>query len=188
MLILADIGVPMIFIHWPLMLCALIPVIVIESLLIRRWVPLSYREAFTGCSVANAFSTLVGVPLAWIVMFALEFIVMMPVGLAADRWHWKLDSPIFHVLGFLFSIAWLVPVERHLHWMIPLAVALLLIPCFYASVWLESFTCRRMWPSRDVLAVSRGVFRANLASYGLLFLLACGWLGFALLTKHLAYD
>ena len=28
----ANVGVPMIFIHWPLMLCALLPVIILEAL------------------------------------------------------------------------------------------------------------------------------------------------------------
>lgn len=50
---LADVGIPMIFVQWPLMFYALIPVIVVEALLIRRWVSLSYREAFTGIAKAN---------------------------------------------------------------------------------------------------------------------------------------
>jgi hypothetical protein len=45
---LADIGIPMIFVQWPLMIGALIPVIIVESLVIRRWIPLSYRDAFSG--------------------------------------------------------------------------------------------------------------------------------------------
>ena len=173
----------MIFIQWPLMLCALVPVIVIEALLIRRWIALSYREAFPGCAVANAFSTFLGVPLAWTATFAIEVLVMMPVGLAAAKWHSKLDATVFQALGFLFSIAWLAPVERHLHWMVPSAVALLLIPCFYVSVWLEWVCCRRMWPSQHASAVGTGVFRVNLASYVLLFLLASGWVAFSLFTE-----
>ena len=184
MLTPANIGVPMIFVHWPLMVCAVVPVIVIESLLIRRWLPISYREAFTGCSLANALSTLVGVPLAWLAMLALELVVMMPLGFATTRFQWHLNSPIFHVLAFLFSIAWLGPVEHHLYWMVPLAAALLLIPSFYASVWLERVSCCHTWSSHDSSLVCRGVFRANLASYGVLFLLACGWVCFAFLTTQ----
>jgi hypothetical protein len=36
--------------------------------------------------------------------------------------------PIWQVLGFLFSVAWLGPAEGYLHWMVPAAVALLLVP------------------------------------------------------------
>ena len=180
---LANVGVPMIFIHWPLMLCALVPVIVLETLFIRRWLTLSLREAFVGVGKANVLSTLVGVPMAWLLMLALEFAVMLPVGLAADKWKWELDGPVWQVLGFLFSVAWLGPAEGYLHWMVPVAVALLLVPCFYLSVVLERRSCMRTWTASDPARVRRGVFAANLASYVLLFLLACGWVTFELVTK-----
>jgi len=183
MTILANVGVPMIFIHWPLMVCALVPVIVVEALLIRRWLSLSVREAFVGVGKANLFSTLLGVPLAWLAMFALEFAVMLPLGVAADKWKWDLDGPVWQALAFLFSIAWLAPAEGYLHWMVPAAVGLLLVPCFYLSVILERRSCTRTWSTADPARVRRGVFAANLASYALLFILACGWAGFELATK-----
>ena len=141
--ILANIGVPMIFIQWPLMVSALVPVILVEAMLIRRWVSLSTRDAFIGIAKGNVFSTLVGVPLAWLAMFALEFVVMLPAGLAAEKWKWEFDSPVWQVVGFLFSVAWLGPAEGYLHWMVPAAVALLLVPCFYLSVLLERRSCTR---------------------------------------------
>ena len=55
--ILANIGVPMIVIYWPLMVSALVPVILVEAMLIRRWVSLSTRDAFIGIAKANVFST-----------------------------------------------------------------------------------------------------------------------------------
>jgi hypothetical protein len=181
--ILANAGLPMIFIYWPLMLCALVPVIILEGLLIRRWVPLALRDAFLGVGKANVFSTLVGVPLAWLAMLALEFAVMLPVGLAAEKWKWELDGPVWLVLGFLFSVAWLAPAEDHLHWMVPGAVVLLLVPCFFLSVALERRTCMRTWAAADPGRVRRGVFAVNLASYALLFVLACGWVSIELVTK-----
>ena len=180
---LANVGIPMIFVQWPLMLCALVPVIVVEALLIRRWVSLSYREAFAGISKANLLSTAVGVPLSWGIMLAIEFAVMLPTAIAADRWHWKLDAPVFQVFGFLLSIAWLGPMERHLQWLIPTAAALLLIPCFYVSVWLERRACLRSWPSADPAVVRRGVYLTNLASYALLFAMACGWIAVEYFSK-----
>jgi hypothetical protein len=180
---LANIGVPMIFIHWPLMLCALVPVIVLEALFIRRWLTLSLRDAFVGIGKANVLSTLGGVPLAWLAMLALEFAVMLPFGLAAEKWKWELDGPVWQVLGFLFSVAWLGPAEGYLHWMVPAAVALLLVPCFYLSVLLERRSCTRTWTAADPARVRRGIFAANLASYALLFVLACGWATFELVTK-----
>src|SRR5687767_11449757 len=182
---LANAGIPMIFVEWPLMLGALVPVIIAEALLIRRWLSLSPREAFTGVTKANLISTAVGVPLAWLVMLMIEFAVLMPVGLAADHWQWKLDAPIWQALGFLFSIAWLGPYQHGLHWMVPTAAALLLIPCFYTSVWLERLTCVRAWPKADVTRVKRCVYLANLASYLVLFSLACGLIAFNIFIKGL---
>jgi hypothetical protein len=180
---LANIGIPMIFVQWPLMACALIPVIVVEALLIRRWVSLSYREAFAGIAKANFLSTAVGIPLAWGIMLAIEFAVLWPVAMAADRWDWKLDSPALQVFGFLVSIAWLGPMEGHLLRLIPIAAALLLIPCFYVSVWLERRACLRSWPFADPSVVRRGVYLTNLASYALLFAVACGWIAVEYFAK-----
>src|SRR5438309_1805886 len=104
---LANIGIPMIFIQWPLMLCALIPIIAAEALLIRRWLTLSYRDAFVGTTKANLLSTAVGVPLAWLAMLAVEFATVLPLGLAAEKWHWGFESPVLQMIMFLFSIAWL---------------------------------------------------------------------------------
>jgi len=167
----------MIFVQMPGMLFALVPIIIVEALLIRRWLSLPYGDAFKGVIVANLASTIVGVPLARLAMLVVEFVVMLPVALAADHWHWKLGSPVLGVLGFLLSIAWLGPVERQLYWMIPAASALLLVPSFVVSVWFERRICLRSWGGIDPALVSRGVFNANLASYGLLFVIACGWLG-----------
>lgn len=175
---LADVGIPMIVVQWPLMIGALIPVIIVEALLIRRWLQLSCRDAFIGVTKANLLSTLAGFPLAWLAMFAIEMAVMLPLGLAADKWHWHFfDSPFFQVVGFVIGMAWVGPADDGGFWIVPLAAALLLIPSFYISVWLESKICRRTWPDIDSAVVRRGVFRANLASYVVLFILACGWAG-----------
>lgn len=174
---LADVGIPMMFIQWPLMIGALIPVIIVEALLIRRWVQLSYRDAFIGVTKANLFSTLVGLPLAFLVIFVLQMVVLISVASAAEQRHWNLDSlqasPFIRIVEFTLGIAGRP--DNAAYWQIPLAAALLLVPSFYVSVWVERFMCRRAWPNSDTAAVRRGVFLANLASYLVLFILACGW-------------
>jgi hypothetical protein len=173
---LANAGIPMIFVQYPLMIKALVPVVIVEALLIRRWVHLSYRDAFMGVTTANLLSTLAGFPLAWVAMFAIEVAFMEPLGLAADKWHWHFFySPFFQVV---VGMAWIGPVDQAGYWLVPLAAALLLIPSFFVSVLLERFICRLAWTSADPAALRRGVFRANLASYIVLFVLACGWAGF----------
>lgn len=183
---LADMGVPLLFVQWPLMLFALVPVIVLEGLLVRRWVSLNYRDAFVGTSVANVVTTVLGVPLAWATMLAMEIGIMGPLSAVADKWHWRLEGPVFEVIGFVLSVAWLPPFQdyaSYFDWVVPLCVAILLVPSFFISVWLERLVCLRMWAKCDKAAVRRGVYRANLASYLMLFILACGWADYLLLRK-----
>jgi hypothetical protein len=177
--LLADLGLPMIFVEWPLMLCALLPVIGLEGLVIHRSLSLSYRAAFLGVGKANIYSTLVGVPMAWGIMFLFQLatsLVMIPLALAQQKWHWTvLNAPIFQAVGFLLSLAWELPLKGQLYWIVPTAATLLLIPCFFVSVRLERRSCLCSWPSVDPAAVWRSVFLANLWSYGFLFLVACAW-------------
>jgi hypothetical protein len=62
--LLADAGIPMIALTLPLMLMLLIPVIVIEGLLCKKWLGLTNWEAMKSNAVSNLVSTLVGIPLA----------------------------------------------------------------------------------------------------------------------------
>ena len=55
---LANIGLPMILLELPLMLAALVPIIVLEATLARRYLPLSNGEAFRGSAWANTISTI----------------------------------------------------------------------------------------------------------------------------------
>ena len=173
--LLADAGVPMIFVQWPLMLCALVPVIVIEALVVRHRLALSYRKAFVGAAKANTLSTLAGVPLARGLMLVVELVTAFPLIWAAEKWHWHPFSPILYVF-YVLAIAWTGPPATS--WApIALASALLLVPTFFVSVWLERRSYRRSWSDLAAAAVDRSVWSANLCSYTLLFITACGWLG-----------
>ena len=177
--VLADVGIPMIYVQWPLMLCALVPVIAIEALLVRRWLPLSYKNAFAGIARANLISTVVGVPLAWLAMLALELVTLLPLAFAAQKWHWRLESPLFYAVGFILGSAWVGPSRGDSAWPIVLAAALLLIPSFYLSVWIERRSCSRSWPSLDPGGIGRAVFFSNLASYALLLVSILIWISLA---------
>ena len=93
--------------------------------------------------------------------------------------------PLEHVLFFLLNIAWGAGVGQYPYWFVPAAAAVLLVPCFYASVWLERWVCAKTWKQSERAQVRSSVFRANLASYALLFLGACGWLAYELYAHPL---
>jgi hypothetical protein len=170
----------MLLLQWPLMFCVLLPVIAIEAEVARRQLRLPYRKAFVGAARANLLSTAAGVPLAWIIMLVIEFATVVPLMVVSDHHHWHLeDSPMQYVIDF-FMMAWTMPSSRA----VALAVATLLIPTFFVSVYLERRSYRRSWSDLDRAAVDRSVWFANLASYALLFLGACVWFGYEVHANH----
>src|SRR4051812_1900607 len=134
--LLADVGLPMIFVQWPLALLFLLPVIVIEALTIRRALVLPSGRAFAAAAKANFISTLVGIPLAWLITLLVGGMTLVPVSFAADKWHWNMASPLFQVFSFVLGAAWIFPADGRA-WLIPLAAGLLLIPSYFVSVWIE---------------------------------------------------
>jgi len=182
--VLADVGLPMIFVQLPMMVLALVPVILVEGLLIRRWVSQSHRDTFWGVTKANVLSTLIGVPAAWLAMLIVEFVIGYPLVLAADKFHWSAESLALKVSMFLLTAAWVGPPNEGSEVLtVAAASAVLLVPSFYISVWIERRACLRAWPSVDPQSVRRGVFFANVASYGVLFLLACAWITYELMRR-----
>lgn len=181
----ADAGVPMIFLTFPAMLAMLIPVILIEATLLRKWLGLQVWTAIKSSAAANVASTLIGVPVAWGVTLLFEFfafgaIMRIPaISRAADKW----NSPLAHVVVTVLAPAWLGPDERNLYWMVPLAAIVLLVPTFFLSVWIEAFVVNRMVsvPEGDSSNLTSSRIRAtvrnaNLVSYGLLTFAASSWL------------
>jgi hypothetical protein len=166
--ILANIGVPMLFPQFILMGIAFVPVVLIESLLVHRTVSLTFSRAVKDVAVANLWTTLLGVPLAWLVMLVLGMVTTGGYALG-------LDSPAKMLAAVSLQAAWLIPYEEHLFWMIPCAATVLLIPCFVLSVIIERFVLVRRWKETDRRLVFLTVLRANIWSY--IFLLVVGSLG-----------
>jgi hypothetical protein len=155
------------------MAAALIPVIAVESVVLKYLLPSAWREATIAGSLGNLLSTLVGVPLAWVVFLAFEFAVAVP----ASYLHVN-PGP---VLGTILFAAWLVPDEHDLDWMVPLSTMVLLVGFFYVSVWIESTVAERILQGYTRDRIRFAVWRANLASYAILEVIAAGFLVYAIL-------
>jgi hypothetical protein len=191
--LLADAGVPMIFLTFPAMLYLLLPIIFIEAWLCRKWLGLDMWTSLKSNALANVASTLIGVPGAWAAMLCFEFaigwgIVKIPsLDRAAETWH----SPIASVLMTILSAAWLGPDEKNLYWMIPVAALGLLVPTYFVSVWIEAFIVDHLVTVPDgdpsdltSARVRRAVRNANLISYTLLAAGTVAWLFVSLLRPH----
>jgi hypothetical protein len=170
---LADAGVPMLFLEFPAMLYALVPVIAVEILVARKLMRLEPRRSMKAIVIANLASTLLGFPLLWILLAGIEFFSGgdSPLGLQS---FWG------RVYAVTVQAPWLIPYEEDLKWMIPVASAYLLIPAFFVSVFIERWICRMLWRDQEKDEIRRFSWMAHFASYAVLIVIAAIYYGIIL--------
>lgn len=171
----ADAGVPMIILIIPGFSFSLIPIIIIEYFYLKRKLVLEPVKARAVSIIANLVSTVVGVPLTWIVLVVIQ---MFTGGGRA----YGLDSVIGRLIAVTWQAPWLIPYESDLDWMVPMAGIILLVPFFFVSWWVEYLISRKMLRGTDAKAVKSAVYYANLITYGLMELCLCAWLFNAIIT------
>jgi hypothetical protein len=169
--LLADAGLPMIFVTFPLMLLALIPVILVEIRVAEPKLEGASGKPAWAIGVANVVSTIIGVPIAWAAMLGVE--------LLAANFNLFGNAQRLTAMDVILGAAWTGPPDRSDQWIVPAAAMILLIPTFFVSWYLEAFIVAKMvepeWP-----IVRAAMLKANLASYALLFACGCAWLIFCL--------
>jgi hypothetical protein len=175
----------MIVVSLPGMIALLLPVVVIEALFIFKRTSLPTLRVFKATALANVASTLIGVPLAWCASLLCEAVIAFGlVGLskvAPELNEW--NSPAAKAAGTVISAAWIGDGPT---WTVPLAALTLLVPSFFASVWIERKIMR--WsllattaglPQGEEISdrVLRSLVRdANLLSYAFLAAVCGAWL------------
>jgi hypothetical protein len=93
----ANIGLPMIFVSYPIMLVALIPIIVFEGYLSAKLLKLRFKKSLVPSSLANCVSTILGFPLAWLLL--LWFQVSATGGGCGPGFDTTFDSVITIIVG-----------------------------------------------------------------------------------------
>jgi hypothetical protein len=164
----ADAGIPMIVLTFPPMLMSLVPVILLEAALLSRILKLGFKASLPPAVVANAVSTVIGFPLSWFLMLALELLT------TGGGTAWGIASIPGKVVAVTLQAAWLIPYEKELWWMIPAAAAFGLVPAYFISVFIEAAIVRRYFRQETRAKLRAAVVRANLASYALLACLCLG--------------
>jgi hypothetical protein len=165
----ADAGVPMLALVWPASWYLFLPVVAVEAWIGRKITGLPLKRAALASAVSNAASTLVGLPLAWGLFLAVELIVSGGGRALGIDTFWR------RVFAVTVQAPWLIPYESELHWMIPVAAMVLLVPFFFASVLIERTVFRRFDGVTPELA-RRWSWVANLATYGFMFAALVGLL------------
>jgi len=158
----ANAGIPMLAFTWPLQWLALLPVVAIEAALVARALGTPYRNLLWPVAKANLVSTLVGIPLAWAAMLALEFLVLGGMNLLPPE---TANSRVLQVLSFPFAVAWLGDVGA---WVVYAAFVVLAIPFCLVSIAIERRMLAKSLPGADAASLRSGVKLANIASYLLL--------------------
>lgn len=139
-MVLANMGIPMISVLFPAMWGAFIPVVVIETMILKRRRQLKLRPTLCAVFCANIVSTLVGIPLSWI----LYFLVTIPLSFFL---HWVTGYPDYHTGGQtipqliaepIMYAGWIGPGQSDPVWLMPAALMCLLFTAFMMTVVIET--------------------------------------------------
>jgi hypothetical protein len=151
---------PMVIMTLPAMVVALLPIIAIEAYVLSLWIWISWGYAVEVVSISNLVSTLIGIPLTWILLLPLE------------------KFPRTSVTGYIWYSEYDDRKEElnPKPWVAPAAGLLLLVVCFFASWFIEYNIATRMLDGFGLQDVNYGVLVGNLATYGIMAGLFLGWL------------
>lgn len=157
---LANAGIPMLAFTLPLMVIGLVPVIVVEAIFIARGLALSLRAAALLSGVANLVSMLIGVPLTWLALMALQGVTGGGSPLSNES-----HSTFLYILEAIWNAPWMGGFGPG--WQITLAMLVLLVPYFLAS-WLIEFQIIARLTKLNNREVRRVSLFANATTYALM--------------------
>jgi hypothetical protein len=152
---------------YPLILLFLVPVIAIEVFYIQRRLRTQWRNTIIVTTIANTLSMLLGYPLIWIILAALQF--------QSTDFLSRTHSAVFIMI---LTAAWPTP-EYGADWEILAAFLILLVPAFLLSAFVEDILLSRFrWLRSDRPSTST-VWIANALSYCFLAIAGCAalWWG-----------
>lgn len=157
----ANIGIPMIAVIMPASWILLIPVIFIESAVAESVLGYKYWRAIKPVAVANAVSTIIGIPITW----GLLVLVQMFSGGGGSE---GLNTFALRIYAVTVQSPWLIPyASNELEWMLPAAGITLCIPFFFASVFCEYLVMNKLI-SANPTAIKHWAWLANGISYGMI--------------------
>ena len=172
----ANVAVPLFAMTWFGMVVALIPIVIVETLILWEWVGLSILRSAGVVTSANLASAFVGIPIAWFVLWLYRSEEKIDY---AGKLRWRKFFAVASDLLWLYE----TPHPPHpgnkklLEWA-GWAAGLVLLIAFFASSWLSEFWVASLLVDDVPLHVlNNGVFVSNLVSYGILTTLVVGMIG-----------
>ena len=185
MIFLFNMGLPMIMPTMYFMVLALIPIVLLETWYVSKALDIRFRKAVVSIAGANVVSTLVGLPLTWLLLHLIQ--------ISAGEASYGVGGLAGMILSVTLQAPWLPPFGAEEFWMFHSAALFLLIPYFLAT-WLIEYVFVRdrlaiglESKSPGEVSAKRTIFlavrNANLLSYGLIAILLVGsliWLAMRL--------
>ena len=163
--ILADIGLPMIAIYLPLAWLALVPIILIEAWYGTWKYKLPFQRAVSAQTTANCLSTLIGIPITWLVLV----LIQMPVFELGSH---VVPERVVSTLSPIWGAAWLGPEPSNS--LIGIAIAVLSVVFYLMSVAIEGIAVRRFFRDVPRKTIRNWMFQGNAISYAFLLTLFAG--------------
>ena len=168
----ADGGIPMIFLGYPFILAVFFCVCAIETWFYIRSLQIKTAELVLPVILANLASTVLGYPIAWILLFGLQALNTRGYDLGFSYIWMK-------ILAITLQSSW--PSESEMHWMNPIVGMVGLIPTYFLSVWIEFLVLKKFSFGKSKIP-KKAVWRANLFSYAFLFVILAAKLMNSLLS------
>jgi len=169
----ANSGVPTIAVIWPVSWFLLLLIIPLEAQVAVKVLKVDYVVGLCISARANIISTLVGIPIAWALLAAIEMLVWQRLP------HTEIPSTFWLQHAFTDG-AWLMPLWDAPKWYAPVALCLLNIPFCLMSVYVEQWSIKnqREHDFTNLMAL-KWAWEANLLSYtlitaGIILLFALG--------------
>jgi hypothetical protein len=164
-MMLANVAIPTFLPFTFASVIGLVFIAAVEAFFLMRLLRETYWACYRASLVANLKSTLVGVPVAWV----LWVLGMIPIAWGMSALGMKPQSLASVTLGTTICFGGRIPNQ----WEAiggALAGIILLIPFFFASVWIERRVVSKRFASHSKAQVSKAVVLGNVVSY-LFFLL-----------------
>ncbi len=161
----ANVGLPMLIVVWPVMWVILVPIILLEAAVGTKLLHIGFPEAVQISALANIVSTLIGIPITWLILLVIE----MRVGKGGGVYD------ISTVWGKIASVTiqspWILPFPR-LDIVVPAAALFLCIPFYLMSVMTECLSAQLITQGRlSSKELANWAWQANGVSYGLICLI-----------------
>ena len=168
---------PILIFTMPFMILCLVPIILIEFYVIRSRLDIPAKKLLLSSALANAASTIIGVPLAWLPLWLVQSLFM------GDHILPHLRDTFWGKVLAVTLYAPLYSGSIHDDWMPMVSQLFLYIPFFFVSWKMEYFIVQGMikYPARG--EVNSACFRANLITYTSLAILSCLVFGIVLNSK-----